>query len=151
MSFTKNVSKLKSTTFTELTTGAKSYYQNCYFYGACANSSGVTLFNRTYVTTCCQTDNCNIITIQPKVNSCFSGYSRTTKRNNQTVSDRKVAKTKCNSPKNQYCMSYFGSYMIGRVETFYNAYSCADKCVNNTDISLSTTRCCQTDDCNSYL
>ena len=102
----------KTTSYTDASSGQTSYYQNCYFYGVCVASTGVTINNRTFVTTCCQSNKCNDIKIQPKVSYCYVGEIRATRVLNQTFVNNSVAIMPCTSPKNQYCMVNLAKFYI---------------------------------------
>lgn len=129
-------------------TGQTNYYQNCFLFGTCTPSTGKTIFNETYMTTCCSTDNCNFVTLPPKVSSCFVGENTVFNLNNQTILKYSVTKTNCQTPKNQMCMTYLTTFNDSKINMTSISYLCADSCIPGIDSSGSVTKCCYNDNCN---
>ena len=117
-------------------------------FGTCTASSGITIFNETYITSCCQTDNCNSVPIEPKVTSCYVGEKTIVNLKNQTILKNSISKLNCVSPKNQICMTYYTAYNDSQINMTSASYLCTDSCIAGMDSYGSLTKCCQSNNCN---
>ncbi len=89
--------------------------------------------------TCCETNNCNNVSLTPKVSSCYVGGTGLF-----NVSSREITKNNCVSPRNQFCVTNRGTLN----NTTINAYYCSDTCFEGKDNDIVTS-CCQNDNCNT--
>ena len=115
---------------------------------------------------CCQTDNCNNVTVKPVVSSCYVGG--TVKFESGIVYNIPMNKTPCVSPKNQFCMVFNNGtwlcfkfsilvsliYFITKTQkgkftgVAMDAKVCADACFAVISDEFMIT-CCQRDNCNT--
>ncbi len=129
----------------QLSNGQITYRQQCSY--NCTTSMTLTTTTASLSTLktnyCCNTTNCNQITLPTVVSSCYSfgNYSNSaTSVNTEAIPYGTVA---CVSPKNQYCIYSNGIDMVSG--KYISIFGCADSCTN----SIYTICCNNSDDCNS--
>ena len=119
----------KKTTVINLS-GQNRYLQECA--SLCENSSSIS---------CCQTDNCNNLTLKTIVSSCLQGGNW----QSEVFSINKPVNIKnCESPKNQWCMLQKVPSQLVSIDMF----SCSDSCIP-IDTPELIVKCCQKDNCNT--
>jgi hypothetical protein len=126
-----------------MSNGKTRYIQECSYNCTAQSTTVATILNVT--NSCCNTSNCNAISLPQVVSSCYSfGNYSTSPTSTATIIP--YGEAQCVSPKNQYCIHSRGYDMI--YNKYISLFSCSDSCPDSTS-DLFTICCNNNDNCNS--